>query len=164
MDFPSAADEAGGPFDYLVLGRIADEVRVMLYDYSCDAPGPIMPRDYFADELAFARSRIPKDKFIAALPWYGRDWCGGHTEDLTGISDLGDLPAGVTPVWREPEGELALSFTRDGKRHDAWLPDPRKFSWMVDEVRKAGASGIYVWHLGCASPDYLELVRKKVRR
>jgi hypothetical protein len=35
---------------------------------------------------------------------------------------------------------------------------------MVDEVRKAGASGIYVWHLGCGSPDFFELVRGKVRR
>jgi len=164
MDFPSAADEAAGPFDYTILGRLADEVRVMLYDYSCDVPGPIMPREYFAEELAFARSRIPQEKFVAALPWYGRDWNtrNRETEDLTGLADLGDLGS-VTPQWREPEGELALTYTRGGIRHEVWLPDPRKFAWMVDEVRKAGASGIYVWHLGCASPAFLDVVRVDVK-
>jgi spore germination protein YaaH len=103
---------------------------------------------------------------VAALPWYGRDWDLKErtTEDLTCLADAGDLPPGLCPEWREPEGELTLSFTRDGKRHVVWLPDARKFEWMVNEVRKAGASGIYVWHLGCASGEFFRVVRSEVRK
>ncbi len=176
MDVPSARDEASTAFDYAALGRLADHVRVMYYDYSYDKPGPLMPRGYFAEELAYARSRIPAEKFVAALPWYGRDWVpatGAH-EDLvwtqrekeTGLAGPAELMEqyGVAPEWREPEGELTFSYTRDGRRHEVWMPDSRKFAWMVAEVRKAGASGIYVWHLAHASTAHWQSVRDLVRR
>jgi len=176
QDVPSAKDEATTAFDYHALGRLADHVRVMFYDYSWKGPGPLMPRGYFAEELGYARSRIPAEKFIAALPWYGRDWVPAETrhhdivwmqkEKETSLAGMEELKErfGVKPVWREPEGEYTFTYDRDGKRHEVWMPDPRKFTWMVREVRKAGASGIYVWHLAHASPAHWRAVRTEVRR
>jgi len=165
QDFPSASDEASMAFDYEALGKVADQVRVMLYDYSYDKPGPIMPHGWYEDDLAFAASHIPKGKFIAALPWYGRDWTenGPDHEDLfwenkekdTGLDGLQAVISKyhVKPEWDDVSGEYHFDYKKDGKVHHVWMPDPRKFSWMAKAALDAGASGFYVWYLAYAHPD-----------
>jgi len=162
--------------DYRVMGRLADEVRIMCYDVNWDKPGPIIDRESFAADLAFALSRIPAAKLVPAVPWYGRDWNvtdGTHedilwrmTSDVDGISGMNELVAkwGGKPVWREPEGELSYTYTAAGKRHEVWMADAKQFARMVDEVRKAGAVGIYVWQLEYADPAFIPVVRAKVKR
>ena len=44
------------------------------------------------------------------------------------------------------------------------MADPKQFGWMVDEVKKAGAAGVYIWQLEYASPDFLPVVRVKLHR
>lgn len=175
QDFPNAEDEATMAFDYAALGRIADEVRVMCYDYSYDKPGPLMPHEWYSNILTFASSRIPKGKFIAALPWYGRDWVAGGPdhEDLlwsqrakeSGLDGFQVLMKRyrITPAWDEEGGEFHFSYTKDGQPHDVWMPEARKFAWMADEALKAGVAGIYVWHLAFPHPETWKTVRK-IRR
>lgn len=174
QSFLNAGDEANSFLDYLVLGRLADQVRVMHYDCPWGEPGPIMPRAGLAEGVAFARSRIPAEKYVAALPWYGVDWntTDDSSEDIlermtekdTGIPGLNELiqSYGVKPEWREPEGQLTFSYTREGKRHEVWIPNAKTFDWMVDEVRKAGAAGIYIYQLEYADPEFIKVVRNKV--
>lgn len=172
QDFPNAADEKTMAFDYAALGAVADEIRVMCYDYSYDTPGPLMPHEWYEGILKFASSTIPKGKFIAALPWYGRDWVNGGPdhEDLLWSQRVN--PSGldgfkvlinryrVKPVWDEPGGEFHFSYTKEGKAHDVWMPDPRKFTWMTDQALAAGAAGIYVWHLAYPHPDVWPVVKR----
>lgn len=174
QDFPAAADEASMAFDYEALGAAADQVRVMLYDYSFDRPGPIMPHGWYENDLAFAASHIPKGKFIAALPWYGRDWTEngpdhedlfwGNTEKDTGLDGLKTVIARyhVKPEWDDVSGEFHFTYTKDGKRHEVWMPEPRKFSWMVQAALNAGASGIYVWHLAYPHPDVWKVLADRL--
>jgi spore germination protein YaaH len=176
QDFPSAEDEASMAFDYGVLAGIADEVRVMCYDYSWAKPGSLMPREWFAEVLAFARSRIPAEKFVAALPWYGRDWIPakdthkdfvyGQTGALTGTAGYRELLARyrVKPVWDEPGGEYWFKYNRAGEEHVVWSPEAKKFDWMTAEVMKAGAKGIYVWHAAYPNPDSLKVLRKRLKK
>jgi spore germination protein YaaH len=170
----NAKEEADSFLDYVALGRLADEVRVMHYNCPWGEPGPIMPRAVFIESVAYARSRIPAEKYVAAVPWFGVDWNtkDGSSEDIlwqmtekeTGISSLDELVRtfGGSPAWREPEGELSFSYTRDGERHEVWVADAKSFDWMVDEIRKAGAAGIYAYQLEYASPDVIPIIRKKV--
>ncbi len=174
QDFPSAEDEASMAFDYGVLAEHADFVRVMCYDYSWNKPGPIMPREWFGRVLDFSRSRIPKEKFIAALPWYGRDWIAadethqdilfGQKEALTGLAGYQELLSrhGVRPVWDEPGGEYWFKYMRNAKEHTVWFPEHEKFSWMLDEVIKRGAAGIYVWHIAYSDPGSWRVMQEKI--
>lgn len=174
QDFPGPEDEATMAFDYGRLAEIADEVRVMLYDYSFDKPGPIMPHQWFADDLKFARSKIPAEKFVAALPWYGRDWIPAEnshedilqtqTEKATGLAGYQELKRRfkVRPKWDADAGEMTFTYTRDGKLHVVWMPEAKKFAWMADEVKRAGAAGVYVWNLAHADHALWEAVKKKL--
>jgi len=176
QDFPSAEDEVSMAFDYAALAKIADQVRVMIYDYSWQKPGPLMPREWFANVLAFARSRIPAEKFVAALPWYGRDWIPAdethkdivfaQREAVTGLAGYRELLARykVRPTWDEEGGEYWFKYSRDGKEHVVWCPEARKFDWMTAEVVKAGAAGIYVWHAAYPNPDSFKVLRKRLKK
>ncbi len=176
QEVQNAQDEAGSFMDYAALGKLADTVRVMCYDINFDSPGPIMSRAAFAADLAFTLSKVPAAKFVPAVPWYGRDWnvtdksqqdiLDRMTEKVDGIPGWEEIVAGFggAPEWREPEGELHLSYTRSGKHHEVWMADPRQFAWMVDAARKAGAAGVYVWQVEYASPGYVPVVRAKFNR
>ncbi len=176
QEVTNAKDEAASFMDYAAIGRLADTVRMMCYDLSFDEPGPIMSRAGFAADLAFALSRVPAEKFVPAVPWYGRDWnvtdhtqqdiLDRMTEKKDGIPGWDEILAryGGRPVWREPEGELSYTYTRDGKRHEVWMADTRQFAWMTDMARKAGVAGVYVWQVEYADPHYATEVRKAFRR
>lgn len=169
-------DEAGTFMDYAALGKVADTVRVMCYDINFDSPGPIMSREAFDGDLAFARSKVPAGKLVPAVPWYGRDWnvtdkahqdiLDRMTEKADGIAGFEELVrvTGAKPVWREPEGELTFSYTRAGKYHEVWMADPRQFAWMVDAAAKAGVAGVYAWQVEYGTPEYLKVVRAKFPR
>jgi len=170
----SAEEEAGSFFDYMAIGRLADIVRVMHYDISWDDPGPIISRERFAEELAYAASRIPSSKYVPALPWYGRDWnitAKTHmdilwrmTEDNDGICGMNEIVSkfGGKPRWSETEGELTLTYTREGALHEVWMADPRQFEWMIDTAKKAGVAGVYAWQVEYADPAFMPVVRKKL--
>jgi len=173
--FQNAKEEAGSFLDYGVLAGLADEARVMHYTCPWGEPGPIMPRAAFAESVAYARSRIPAAKYVAAVPWYGDDWDvkAANSEDVlwrmtataTGIMNPSEMTArfGGALEWREPEGEFHYSYTVEGTLHEVWMPDARTFAWMVDDVKKAGAAGIYAYQLEYADPSFLAVVDEKIR-
>ncbi len=75
--------------DYEYLGNIADEVRIMAYDYTratSKKPGPIGPLDWIEDILEYATSKIPKEKIWLGVHLYSYEWVGTRTEALTNVS------------------------------------------------------------------------------
>ncbi len=72
--------------EYQYLGTVADEVRIMAYDYTratSKKPGPIGPIDWIEDVLKYATTKIPKEKIWLGVHLYGYEWIGSKTEALT---------------------------------------------------------------------------------
>jgi spore germination protein len=69
--------------DWQAIGAVADQVRIMAYEYhwSGSGPGPIAPIDWVRDVLAFARSTIPAGRIVHGVPLYGYDWGKGPGVD-----------------------------------------------------------------------------------
>jgi spore germination protein len=65
-----------GAYDYAALGRHADLITLMAYDYhgAWGGPGPVAPSDWVDQVLAFATSQMPADKVLLGLAFYGYDW------------------------------------------------------------------------------------------
>jgi len=60
--------------DYKEIGKYADEIRIMAYDYSSQnsyIPGPMSPIYWDNQLLKYAVDKVSKDKIILALPLYG---------------------------------------------------------------------------------------------
>jgi spore germination protein len=66
----------GGPYDYAALGRAADLILLMTYDYSWSSgpPGSIAPQEWVNKVASYAASQMPAEKILIGLAFYGYDW------------------------------------------------------------------------------------------
>ena len=76
---PKAAETRTGwaaGYDYAALGRHADLITIMAYDFSgaWGEPGPVAPYDWVDRVAAYATSQIPPEKVLLGLAFYGYDW------------------------------------------------------------------------------------------
>lgn len=76
-----------GPYDYAALGRHADLILLMTYDYSWSTgpPGSIAPQQWVDKVAAYAVSQMPASKVLLGLAFYGYDWnttVGGRARAL----------------------------------------------------------------------------------
>jgi spore germination protein YaaH len=65
-----------GAFDYAALGKQADLVTIMAYEYRgpFSGPGSVAPFDWVQRVTRFAASQIPPEKVLLGLAFYGYDW------------------------------------------------------------------------------------------
>jgi spore germination protein len=76
-----------GPYDYAELGKHADHILLMSYEYSWSSgpPGSIAPQEWVDRVAAYAVSQIPPEKVLLGLAFYGYTWnttMGGRARSL----------------------------------------------------------------------------------
>ncbi len=63
--------------DWTEIGRIADEVRVMTYDYTSQRspiPGPIAPTPWIENVIKYGVTKVPSNKLYVGIHLYGYEW------------------------------------------------------------------------------------------
>jgi spore germination protein len=80
MAVPAKSKEAwtgwAGAYDYAALGRHADLVTIMAYEFhgAWGDPGPVAPYDGVEGTVSYAAAQIPSEKVLLGLAFYGFDW------------------------------------------------------------------------------------------
>lgn len=145
--------------DYREIGKAADVVRIMAYDYSWSgAPaGPIAPDEWVRRVALYAKSRIPARKISLGIPCYGYDW--------------GKSPA-TSLVWNDFLGLLATGKADPATDSGEEVADAARFGGATSLARKAGIArelglgGISFWYVGSEEPrtwDVLATLRPRKR-
>ncbi len=142
--------------DYAAIGRAADQVRVMAYDYhwASSGPGPIAPASWVRGVLGYARSQIPAKKIILGIPLYGYDWASQHGTVLTQQQAL-RLAAQHQAAVRYDRASQSPWFTytaADGTRHQVWFENPASTRTKLALARAAGVGGVFCWMYGDEAP------------
>lgn len=166
----SADDPNWWVYAYGRLGKAADRIRLMTYDFhwSGGPPGPIAPKWWVNDVASFAASRIKPRKISLGMPVYGRDWFGetvsgrcpaSARETISRTSaEMEQFAAslGKDPVWRSEATSRYFTYTRKYVAGDrscratrvVWYDDARSLQSKVRLVERHGLRGIAIWAVG----------------
>lgn len=129
--------------DWAAIGRAADSVRVMAYDFSWadSEPGPIAPDDWVRRVMTFAKSVVPVAKLRLGVPAYGYTWSTKPARSLT-HGDFLSEGAVADPA----SGELVV-----GKARFSGSEAMRRKLAIAGSL---GISGISFWYVGSEDPQF----------
>lgn len=149
-------------YDYPALAAAADGVVVMNYDehYPGGTSGPVASQDWFADNLKFASSIIPKQKLICAIANYGYDWVL-KPKDGKLPPEMHDSSVSVQEAWLAArDSEQDINFDDDAMnphfsyldernlRHDIWFVDAVTALNHMRAAQSLGIQTFALWRLG----------------
>lgn len=179
-------------YDYAMLGKNADLVRIMAYDYSVGSPGPIAPLDWVKKVAAFAATQMPRNKIQLGIPVYGRNWYVGttgkcpvgqeiskSTKAITAGQALAALAQdGVDPsqITRDAaSGELTVSYSNvyrglnaKGEKTQctvsrrAFFADDKSVADRVRVAKANGLAGAALWTIGGETASQWPALREAV--
>ena len=150
----SDADNWNGPGaqDWVAIGRAADSVKIMAYDYHWNgsAAGPLSPLDWLDAVAGYAEQSIPLGRAIVALPWYGYDWLDKAAKGVTYAEAMATAQSVGATVTRDANGEL--TYTYSGRT--VYFQDATSFRTKVNAIaaRHSGIAGFAAWRVGAEDP------------
>ena len=156
-DWPTAAAE-----DYVAMGRVADEVKIMTYDYSgsWSAPGPISPLGWVDKVLRYAEGVIPPSKVWVGVPFYGCNWTGtkigSPTSHVVWATAARLRQKYGVRVMRLSDGEPVFRYRAGGRTHVVVFQDrqalARRLAFLTQQHPEI--AGICIWVMGGEDPRF----------
>ena len=128
-----------------VIGNV-DRLRLMTYDYSWSAPGPIGPNDW---AHAVVRSAIAQtgtrfaDRIQVGDPQYGKDWVRQDPAEPDAYLTVGDCPSTWQPIrdWTALIAEQARTLARSRGVTPAWSVSAREWTFRYTAMTDGRARG-----------------------
>lgn len=159
-----------GSQDFEIIGRHADEVRIMTYDHARvnTPPGPIAPIGWYENVLRYAVSKIPAEKVVAGVPFYAYRWCTEQKGEACPTDGL--VWAGVRNIVEKYDPEIKW----DPDNKSAWFEytDEQENRYIVhfenyqsleaklEVVEQLGLPGVAIWRLGNEDPKNFEVLAR----
>ncbi|MEU6645716.1 glycosyl hydrolase family 18 protein [Saccharomonospora sp. NPDC046836] len=145
-------DERNRAQDYAAIGAVADQVRVMAYDFHWpgSAAGPIAPLPWVRDVLGYVTTQVPAAKVVLGIPGYGYDWRRGRGHPLSWAQAFErSQEAGVRVEWDSSTESPHFRYQdKDGTWHDVWFENAYSAATKFDLAREFGVGGISLWLYG----------------
>jgi spore germination protein len=160
--------------DYQAIGQVADQVRVMAYEYhgKSGGPGPNAPVWWLRQVMSYTVSQVPREKVVLGIHLYGYDWGGKETpalwwEDVQALKEkysgtetyLESDARGVVgetmltysiPLQPCPFYDLACNPLRED--HTVWFVDSRYVAHAWEIVKDMQLAGMVMWRPGGEDP------------
>jgi len=149
--------------DWERIGGIADEVKIMAYDYTLQTsttPGPIAPINWVEEVIAYGLERIPKEKMSLGIHLYGYLWKEEKASALTYTSALNIVNnSKINEEYLTDISEGYAKYTcSDGSTCILYYQTKEGVKKRVDIAKKNNLNSVSYWRLGNDS-DILDLVR-----
>jgi spore germination protein YaaH len=156
--------EWGAPYDFRALGRVVDFMTLMTYDHhsSNTPPGPVAGYDWVMAALDYATSRVPCQKILLGIPFYGREWIqsGGAISARTLAFEetqnrMEQLSVGR--LWDERWRTPWFQYNSDSGLHTGWYEDSMSLEAKLELMQKYHLRGFAGWRLGEEDPNFWTL-------
>jgi spore germination protein YaaH len=168
MEFHSG--EWGAPYDFRALGRVVDFMTLMTYDHhnSSTPPGPVAGYDWVTAALDYATRRVPNQKLLLGIPFYGREWI--QSNDKTSVRTLTFAEAqnpmvqwSVERLWDERFRTPWFQYSDASGLHTGWYEDRRSLEAKLELMHKYHLRGFAAWRLGVEDPAFWTLGSREGR-
>ncbi|NSW90074.1 MAG: S-layer homology domain-containing protein [Firmicutes bacterium] len=169
-----------GSYDYAALGKYSDYLMVMAYDehYSGGSAGPVAGIKFVEDSIKYALERVPKEKIVLGIPFFGRIWKngGGISGQGASLNDIEMLiakyrgqvsfdyasfsPRAVITIKSSDEKPYIYGKKLDAGTYTIWYENEQSIKQKLSLVKKYGLKGTGSWSLGQETPntwDYYSL-------
>lgn len=156
--------------DYARLGRDADWVAVLSYDWghACSAPQPISPLDRVRSAMRCAAREVPLRKLLLGLSNYAYDWTlphrsAGPARLMTTAAAMNlAVSRGVPVIYDEHAAASRFDYTdADHRRHRVWFEDLRSVRARLSLVEELGLGGVSLWTANFPNPMLLAALRER---
>lgn len=140
--------------EYSIIGEIADEIRIMAYDYTVQSskePGPIAPVSWVRDILAYATKKIPPEKIWLGVNLYGYQWSSDRTIAFTYTTAKNSIidSTNINHTYSMDTGEGYAEFgCDDGFLCKAYFQLPEGIKLKREIAKEYKIAGVAYWRLG----------------
>ena len=154
--------------DYAALGRAANGVLLMTYEwgYTAGPPMAVAPLDKVRQVVDYALTEIPAEKLFLGVPVYGYDWPLPFREGVTRGESVS--PQEALALARRHGAEIRYDETAQapwfrytaagGREHEVWFEDARSSYAKLRLAAEKGLQGVGLWNLMRPAPQtYLAL-------
>lgn len=164
---PKTSDEQDGllveGIDYEALGKAADYVLVMAYEYGYKF-GPAMaiaPVNQVRKVLDYAVTKIPNTKLLLGISNYGYDWTLPFVRgesDAPSISTTEAIELAKkygSEIMFDDLAKAPYFFYTDesGLSHEVWFEDARSFEAKMNLIKEYNLAGGFIWDLMRENPQ-----------
>ncbi|MCX7919145.1 MAG: glycosyl hydrolase family 18 protein [bacterium] len=160
--------------DYQAIGKYADIVRIMAYDfhYASGEPGPISPPDWITKVLQFAVTQIPREKISLGIGIYGINWASSPTgfREKPELKDEEAMYLDAKNLAKKEHVQINFDSTSQecwfsytdsstGVQRTVWFLDHRGFKsrWQLAKQYRVGS--VSLWRLGGEDPYLWRYIR-----
>jgi spore germination protein len=153
---PAATTDQADAFDYVRLGRAADSLRLMAYDYheESSSPGPVTPLDQYEATLETVLKSVPAKKLVVGLATYGYDWGKARNDGMQYDQIIARLKDNDAHGRRDKKSQaLYAEYTSADGKHTVWYEDAASVQAKVSIARQYGINQISFWRLGGEDPS-----------
>lgn len=142
--------------DYTEIGKVADQVRIMTYDFTSQGSanaGPIAPIKWMEEVLTYASNRINPSKIILGIHLYGYFWGASEGKaralDYRNIVEIKEANDSPDSFYSNENQEGALKYIgSNGKFYFGYYSSPEAIQARINLASKYGVSGVVFWRLG----------------
>lgn len=156
IDYPS--DLWSGAYDYAAIGKSADQVVLMTYDEHGlgTTQGPIASHAWVNKVIAYAVSKIPKEKIVMGLPVYSFDWGSNKPTMPDYLSFAQSMERakthGVQVGFDEEHKVPNFAYTANGVRHEVYFENSKSLQPKMEYAKEHKLHGVAIWRLGMEDP------------
>lgn len=147
------AEDKAHAYDLALIGKHADQVRLMIYDKHGEftEPGAISPNTWFEEVLEYKLSQLPKEKVVVGLPTYGYFW--GYDKSFKSltfnqVSNYSDV-RNFNVIRDGDSGELVYSDSNE----IGWVSDSQSIKRKIEISKRWGLYRFIFWSINGMDPE-----------
>lgn len=157
IDTYASSGLGGDMFDLPALAKVSDAFVIMGYDFHTpySAPGPVAPltgEQSIVGYLANYLQRVPADKIILGVPYYGYDWViNNPSPSSTNTLSYADIvnTSGNNIQWDSLSQTPWYQYTdQGGNVRKVHFENVRSLGLKYDVVNERQLKGIGIWAVG----------------